>query len=692
MSPNRITKQEAAALMGRSVRTVERRGLGEGGKVGVETLPVEAQRGFLARGKVVELAPITDVGQMTLALTAPVGPNLSLADRKEAERRYSAIEPLLQPDRCPLLYAQHGSKGVVVAWLCGQYEVKRATLYLWLAKYKLGGLPALVTKDRADKGISRSLNRAAMELLVGLSLPQKGSRGTYSVAEMLRNYEDERTWRAANAARRLTDWECKKYGPYVNEDGKLRPEVQLPEVSRETFRRWFERIPEFIRELGRNGEEAFHNTQAIISYRDISAISPLDYVVMDHRRLDMFCLAPAPGGWKLVRPWLTAAIDMRTRKWLAWVIVEAPSSDSIAAVLRKAFVAHGLPKSLYWDNGKDFTCEWFEGKQVARGERRLEKLDGVWRGVLGQLDLQVHHAIPYNARAKIIEPNFKRIANFDRTLPEWCGHKPGARPERFEALVAQHEAWVAGQAEGTPFRTIGQVAALYEDAIEDLNEREMEGALGMRKVKCGGGYAWMSPNECWDVMIPKVARRTVPADVLQMVFAKQRTLTVQHAEVCVTLNGEQFHYRCDGLARLNGKKVDLRYDPLDLEMAALYYEDRFAGMVHCAALRRMGEDQFKEDEQERRRLLRQTKLFIKAAHQLVPVTDPEARLNRRRAVAPVRDVPRVEAPAELPAALLEAGAARRADLDLRFQDLPEVEVTVEAVAAPVEDDEFDFFS
>ena len=38
-----------------------------------------------------------------------------------------------------------------------------------------------------------------------------------------------------------------------------------------------------------------------------------------------------------------------------------------------------------------------------------------------------------NARAKLIEPNFNRVSNFDRTLPEWCGHKPGARPERFEA-------------------------------------------------------------------------------------------------------------------------------------------------------------------------------------------------------------------------------------------------------------------
>ena len=56
----------------------------------------------------------------------------------------------------------------------------------------------------------------------------------------------------------------------------------------------------------------------------------MDYVVMDHRVLDIFCLVPVRGGWKLARPWLTAAIDMRTRKWLAWGIFETPSSDAIS--------------------------------------------------------------------------------------------------------------------------------------------------------------------------------------------------------------------------------------------------------------------------------------------------------------------------------------------------------------------------
>lgn len=177
-----------------------------------------------------------------------------------------------------------------------------------------------------------------------------------------------------------------------------------------TLRRFVEMIPEVVRTLARDGEEAYRNTQEIISHRDFEAVWPMDYVVMDHRRLDVFCLMRERGGWKLARPWLTAAIDMRTRKWLAWCIVETPSSDSIAAVLKRVFLNYGLPKELYWDNGKDFRCEWFEGKR--RQERtagRITDLDPTWRGVLGTLNIRVRHAIVRNARAKLIEPNFGRV-------------------------------------------------------------------------------------------------------------------------------------------------------------------------------------------------------------------------------------------------------------------------------------------
>jgi hypothetical protein len=417
---------------------------------------------------------------------------------------------------------------------------------------------------------------------------------------------------------------------------------------------------------------------------------------MDHRVLDIFCLAPDRRGWRLVRPWLTAAIDMRTRKWLAWVIVETPSSDSIAAVLKRVFIDHGIPKALYWDNGKDFRCEWLEGKhQRSRQSARVGELGESWRGVLGTLGVRVHHAIVKNARAKIIEPNFGRIAKFDQTLPEWCGHKPTARPEGYAKLVGQHEAWMAGERADTPFRTISAVADLYGRVIEDLNERELEGEAMHKATPTGRG--WMCPNEAWEILIGKVERRSIDAELLQFCFAKRKELTVKHGEVKMSFLGRDYHYRINGndiaLMALNGRAVGVAYDPLDLGEAAIYFESGFVGLANCVELRRMGESAFSEDERNRRAARREVRRFIDAVHRAVPVPSPETRLERRRSVAPERTAPnRVTTPVELPPAVFEAEVASRGERDFRFAAAQVEAAPAASPAQPTDhEEEFHFF-
>jgi hypothetical protein len=321
------------------------------------------------------------------------------------------------------------------------------------------------------------------------------------------------------------------------------------------------------------------------------------------------------------------------------------------------------------------------------------ELDPTWRGVLGTLAIRVHHAIIRNARAKLIEPNFNRVSNFDRTLPEWCGHKPGARTERFEDLVRAHDEWVKGERETTPFRTIEQISTLYSAAMRDLNERELEGD-GMRKVT-PTGRGWMCPNEAWEILIGKVERRTVPIDVLHMCFAKRKELTVHNGEVATTLAGQPYHYRMADNSRrlmtLDGNTVELAYDPLDMGEAAIYYEGRFFGLARCIELRRMGEQAFVQDEKDRRGARREIKKAIAVAHLLAPVPTPEERLARREEVAPQRLIAaRVEVPVDVPASVVAAAAATREEKAFRF-DAPAAVERLEQAAPADGDDEFNFF-
>lgn len=707
-----LTREQVIEITGLSERTIRRRiaptdagPVGPNGKpvplYDAAKLPADVQK-LWARGerqKVVEIAPAND-GQLALALTAPAGPNLSLEDRAEAEQRFEIIEPLVDRDKYLLLWRLHPAVSQMMGYLAQAHSkpekrITVRTIYRWWSLWKQGGLPALVRRDRSDKGTPRVMNDAARALLLKLAVPQKGMFGALRVREMWRVYEEERVWRDAHVAKAMDEYARDKYARYLDAEDRLLPAAQLPKVSYETFRVWFNRIPEMIRTMGRDGEDAYRTSQEIISHRDITAIDPMQWVVMDHRVLDLFCLVKVHGGWKLVRPWLTVAIDMRTRKWLAWTIVEQPSSDSIATVLKKVFLKYGLPGELYWDNGKDFRCQWFEGrKRQERKADRIAEMDTAWRGVLGTLGIQVHHAMAYNARAKIVEPNFNRVSNFDRTLPEWCGHQPGARPERFEELVRQHELWTKGEAERTPFRTIEEIASLYSRVLHDLNERELEGD-GMRKVT-PSGYGWMTPNEAWELLIGNVTRRAVPADVLHMCFAKRAELTVRNGEIAMTRGSQPHYYRLVDnslrLQMLNGKTVDLAYDPLDLGEGAVYFEGRFFGLVQCVELRRMGERAFVEDEKNRRAARRETKKAIAAMTRMAPAPSPEERLLRRAEVLPKRVEDRcLTVAAPVAAEVEEAAAAVREERSFEFEAVPEAAVTAVQPAEPNHDDEFVFF-
>jgi hypothetical protein len=369
-------------------------------------------------------------------------------------------------------------------------------------------------------------------------------------------------------------------------------------------------------------------------------------------------------------------------------------------VLKRSILLHGVPKTTYWDNGRDFCAHWLEGKQTkTRDLGAVTELNDGWRGVLETLGIRAHHAIVRRARSKIIEPNFRATALFDKTLPWWCGHRPNARPERFQALLDQHESWVRGEAPNPAFPTIEQLAADYGDFLAVHNEREREGAQGMQKITATG-RGWMGPNECWEKLVGQVDRRDVPAEVLQFAFHKKRELTVQHGEIRTSFQGKQYHYRLMDsavkLMGLNGLSVQSAYDPMDLETAALYHKDRFVGLVTCVELRRMGESAFVQDEKDRRASRREVKKFIAGVHQAVHIPDHRERADRRREVLPARTEPkRPEIAAGLPQAVTDAAASAAEQRDFSFAaaqaDGAEVVRISNAAAYTDDDGAFQFF-
>jgi len=642
----------------------------------LESLSPKLQRAYLAQQNQVEVEQPAEP-HLELALTLPGGLNLSVEDQAEALRRYRIIEAIVEPERFHFLWLQNKcQKNKLIESIAEQHQVSGRTLYTWLKAWQENGLPGLVRRDRSDKGLSKVLTGAAFDFILAAALPRPGVYGELSIREIHRAYQEEQAWRAARATKRLNEFELQKYVRYVDVNtGRLSAAAQLPAASYETFRFWYSRIPEAVKIFARKGDEAFHNTQEILSFRALADVRPMDFLVMDHRLLDVFSMVRAGQGrgWKLIRPWLTAGIDMRTRKWLAAAIVETPSSDSIASVMKSAFLQFGVPRAVYWDNGKDYTCSWLEGRQVKQGSSyRIPKLGDGMSGVLDTLGIRVHHAIIRRARSKIIEPNFVNVANFDRTLPWWCGHRASARPERLEKLIEQHERWIEGKIPDPPFPTIEQIAELYLEQIATLNERPHSGE-GMSKIT-PTGREFMCPNEAWELLIGGVQRRTVSPEVLQFCFHKRRKLTVRNGEIRVTFDGRQHHYRLSDstvqLMAFNGREVEFAYDPLDLGMAAIYFENRFVGLANQVELRRMDENSFVADERARRVSRREVKKFVEVVHRAVPMANPEERAARRAAVRPQRPVADAggSITAAVPAEIAAAVEAAKKEAEFRFAE------------------------
>jgi len=651
------------------------------------------------------LAPFQQAGGETaLMLARQVGPNMAAEDQEEAARRFSIIEPLLQPDCFIQQWFEAGQKKtVLIENLAARHAVERSTIWRWLALWEQGGLAALVRRGRSDKGTSRTLNPAARDFILASALPKYRAYGELSAKEIHRAYQEEATWRASNAGQLLNPIEASKYGRYLDKEGRLRSDAQLPEASYHTFARWLNRIPSVLRVMARQGPEAFSATQDILSWRDLAATRAMEFIVMDHRTLDCFALIPIRGGWRIGRPWITCALDMASRRWLGWVMCEVPSSDSIASVLKKVIFQHGIPEAVLWDNGRDFRSHFLEGQRLRTSEpHRIGDLGDTMRGVLTTLGIRVHHSIVKRARAKLIEPAFVATANFDRTLPSWVGNRPQARPERLAEMVRQHERWVAGKAPGSPFPTIDHISGLYDELFESLNNREHSG-LGMEKVM-PTGRGWSTPNEVWSRLIGDVVKRTAPPEVLQMAFQRRKILKVRNGELCASFSGHQFHYRMTDeplrLMGFNAESVELAYDQHDLGTGAVYHEGRFIGIVDSVGLRCMGRGSrdFVADERDRRVARREVKRFIQNVHQAIPIPGAEERAARRAAVRPALIEPaREEVAAQMPAALIEAAAAIEQRRSFKFNDVPpdQVEILTLGRGADTDTDpgegEFNFF-
>jgi len=308
----------------------------------------------------------------------------------------------------------------------------------------------------------------------------------------------------------------------------------------------------------------------------------------DHCVLDLMCWSGEGEQRKVIRPWITAWIDWRTRRIVGWHLSDAPNSQTILSAFRMGMLDeanHGGPSIVWIDNGKDFDSYVFHGRtkrdrkreqreRMLRKDRfikremgRLAKIEGGVRvnekraaGVFGLLDIDPHFANPYNHKGKgRIERWFGTLhALFDKRFKTYCGPTIDQKPEDLEKVLKK-------QPHNIPtFETV-------------KNELEAFIAQYNATVKNRKGAEGLSPDQAM-ATLPHTKRPSADPEALR------RCLAMWHRPVKVTRNGVTlkvgtvsytYGSHDPALRPLKGTKqaVHVSYDPNDMRQCEVYDEN-----------------------------------------------------------------------------------------------------------------------
>ena len=328
--------------------------------------------------------------------------------------------------------------------------------------------------------------------------------------------------------------------------------IELPGYS--TFKRSVEKIPNAVKLYFREKEKVFIDKCAPYIKRMYEDLESNDIWVADNHTFDV--MVERDG--KPVRVYLTAFMDVRSRKMMGWCVTDAPSSDATIYALKKGCEKFGVPKSIYTDNGREFLFHDLGGNGFRKKKKNGEELK--LPSILDDLGIEFRTALPRNARGKGIERAFCTVKeHFSKLFESYTGGTILERPDRLKKVVKTMK--------GLP--NIEEFIQYVDIYIEGWYNKQPHEGTGM-KGKC--------PNEVFaENMITKRVLPKDKADLMFMRYAKSNTgmLKVGKNGITLTFYGKQLQYWNEELWQGHfGQNVYVRYSPEDLSNIRIYDEQK----------------------------------------------------------------------------------------------------------------------
>lgn len=337
------------------------------------------------------------------------------------------------------------------------------------------------------------------------------------------------------------------------------PNMTLPSVR--TFQRRFKDLPELAKQQAA-GRKVILDASSIYLKRDYSTEHSNSVWVLDHHLSDV--LVKNKRG-KIVRLWLTAALDAHSRKVMSIVARDQPpNAEAIKKGLRIAMMEFGVPETLLTDNGKDYKSKSFDN-MIAWLDKEGIKVDTI-------------KAIPYHGQSKMIERFFGTLEErFGRRWYTYAGSNAKDRPDYLKKTNKELE-------KDPNIPTMDEFIQRLEGYIVQYNET----------VHTGNGMDGRTPNEAYQEGLKEV--RTIDPYKLTLICGEVTTAVVgKHG---VRVMKRDYMNRDGGLATLFGKRVTIRFIPENIDVVFVYDEDdRFcckATAVHLTPFRTTTMDDYRE--------------------------------------------------------------------------------------------------
>ena len=446
-----------------------------------------------------------------------------LRDCREADRQ-SAFARLELLNRCEAFVAERLREGVGRAEAMkffskqnrnSQIKPSTTTLYRWQRRYRTAGLEGLLPQyiERETDGLSDE----AVQLFRALYLdPRRPSiKGCHEQTLYMAKQHDWGWFRSLRACQR---W--------------VRSAFSKPELV-----------------LNREGQKAYNAECAPYLTRDPEQFAGNECWVGDHHQFDLWCLYQG----KLIRPWLTAWQDMRSRVLTGWCLSAQPNQSTIMLAFRAGAATYGLPSQTLIDNGRDYGAYTFHGSTKPERKRRVLRAgyldEGFVEGVFGQLGIAVTFAIPYNPQSKPVERTFRTIDDqFCRTFSTYCANSPQNRREDIQAVLAKT----------ADIPTFDDVRTKFTEYVQTVYH-----ATGHQ----GAGMEGRPPLEVLNET--RVAKRVADERLLDLL------LCVWSQPIIVGKHGVRFRNLNYGaalpeLVALQGRRVRVAYDPDDVSAITVW--------------------------------------------------------------------------------------------------------------------------